>query len=87
MKMNILIDQSGRIIAAHYRSQHMQMFHTPDHNTSRIRPSTGQSLHEIEIPPELEQHVMKNTFANEIFKYMVERQGEVIKLVKVITNI
>jgi hypothetical protein len=84
MKLSVLIDQSGKILATQYTSlTTLPPVPSSHRSTNKIRPSVGQSLHEIELPTELEQHVLENTFAREIFKYRAERQGEVIRLIKV----
>ena len=84
MKLSVLTDQSGKILAAQYEASPTLPLPPPSRrNTTKIRPSAGQSLHEVEIPAELQQHVLENTLATEIFKYRAERHGEVIRLVKV----
>ncbi|EJR51655.1 hypothetical protein IIO_06308 [Bacillus cereus VD115] len=79
MKLSVLTDQTGRIIATQYVDSPImpqQQF------ISKIMSSEGQLLHEVEIPSELQQHILQNTFATEIFKYKVEDHDKITKLVK-----
>ncbi|EOO24769.1 hypothetical protein IIU_06614 [Bacillus cereus VD133] len=79
MKLSVLTDQTGRIIATQYVDSPImpqQQF------ISKIMSSEGQLLHEVEIPLELQQHILQNTFATEIFKYKVEDHDKITKLVK-----
>jgi hypothetical protein len=84
MKLYVLADQSGEILATHYTaaSPPPGPARPSANSSSRIEPSEGQSLHEVELPAELERHVLENTFVAEIFKYRLERHGEVMRLVK-----
>ena len=82
MKVTFLTDKSGRILAAHYRSALPSGTPSSRHGVTRIRPSQEQSLHEVEIPPELEQRLLKHTLAKELAKWRVERKGKTASLVK-----
>ncbi|MGE7875527.1 hypothetical protein [Streptomyces venezuelae] len=79
MKLSVLTDQTGRIIATQYIDSPIL---PQQQSISKIMPSEGQLLHEVELPSELQQHILQNTFATEIFSYKVEDHGEITKLVK-----
>ena len=83
MKINVLTDASGRIIATHYRIA-VQSAASPSAATvSRIEPQANQSLHEIELPVELESSILKNTFGRGLASWKVQHEGKAPKLVKV----
>jgi hypothetical protein len=51
MKLSVLIDQSGKILATQYTSlTTLPLAPSSRRSTNKIRPSVGQSLHEIELP-------------------------------------
>ncbi|MEK4070035.1 hypothetical protein [Peribacillus sp. FSL R5-0717] len=81
MKLSVLIDQNGEILAAKYSAS--PTLPLPPPVITEIVPSEGESLHEVEIPLELQQHILQDTLATEIFKYRVEDQGEMTRLVKI----
>ena len=84
MKISVLTDESGRILATQYDAALVPL---PPQSLSRsttlIKPSEGQSLHEVEVPEELEAHVLQRTLATEIPKYSVQIDGKRRKLVKI----
>jgi hypothetical protein len=85
VKLNVLTNQSGEILAAHYTvTTPLSLPSRPggSSSTSRIEPSEGESLHEVELPAELQRHIFENTFATEMLKYRLERDGELMRLVK-----
>lgn len=81
MKLSVLTDQTGRILASKYAAS--PSLPLPPPAITDILPSEGESLHEVEIPLELQQHILQDTLATEIFKYRVESQGEMTRLVKI----
>lgn len=85
MKLHVLTDQSGDILAAHYTAAFppARRSRTSGSSMTRIKPSEGESVHEVELPAELHQHILENTFSTEIFKYKVERHGEVMRLTRI----
>jgi hypothetical protein len=82
MKLRLLADESGRIVAAHFSSPTIPLPPPSSPTSTRISPSKGQSLQEVEVPAELEPHVLQNTFPKEISKWKVERHGKTAKLVR-----
>jgi hypothetical protein len=83
MKLNLLTDESGRIVAAHLSTPTLPLPPPSRPSSTLIKPSKGQSLHEVEVPAELEQHVLRNTLSKEFSKWKVERHGKAAKLVKI----
>jgi hypothetical protein len=84
MKLNILADQSGRILGAYYVDLSRDSLLQPGPKCrSRITSSKGQFIHEIDLPHELHYHVVKNSLAQEIFNYRVESHDGKRRLVKI----
>lgn len=82
MKLNILAENSGRILAISYiPSTSCPLPQSALKCRTEIVPSEGQSIHEVDLPDELHHHVLKNTLAQEIFKYRVESRAEKSRLV------
>ncbi|MGX9135762.1 hypothetical protein ACWV26_15580 [Rummeliibacillus sp. JY-2-4R] len=84
MKISVLADHTGKILATQYNSITSPTLPLPPPSKTRIKPYEGQLLHEVELALELQQHILQNTFATEIFKYRVEQNGEITKLVKIL---
>ncbi|WP_028775849.1 hypothetical protein [Shimazuella kribbensis] len=82
MRLNVLADQAGIILAAQYTVSPSRL-PLSSLSISEVVPSEGQSLYEVEVPSELQQHILQNTLATEIFKYRVESQGEGTRLIKI----
>ena len=83
MKINVLTDASGRIIATHYRIAAHSAASPSAATVSRIEPQANQSLHEIELPVELESSILKNTLGRGLASWKVQHEGKTPKLVKV----
>jgi hypothetical protein len=79
MKLTVLTDQAGKVLATQYTPG---LVGTGSPGRTKIQASTGQQVHEVDIPAELQQHLLENTLAQEISKYRVERHGKTAKLVK-----
>jgi hypothetical protein len=81
MKVNILADQSGKILSVGYMDSSPELILGNKCSTS-FSPSEGQSIIELDLPDELYRHIVENTLGQEIFKYRVESQDDKKKLVK-----
>ena len=83
MKINVLVDESGKIIAAHNNALLTALIPiSSERSVTRIKLSPDQSLYEVEIPIELQKHILENTLASEIFQYTIKSYNGVMKLVK-----
>lgn len=82
MKINILTDASGRILATHHRSTISPVTSSSAPSMSRIKPSAGQSLHEVELPLELEASVLRSSLGRDLVSWKVHHEGKVARLVK-----
>ena len=82
MTLNILTDDAGEIIATHVASPTLPLPPFSPGISSAIRPAAGQSLHQVELNPELAQHVLQNTLLEELSGWKVEGRGKSARLVK-----
>jgi hypothetical protein len=82
MRLNVLTDDAGRIFATHAASPTLPLPPPAPAISTVIRPSEGQALHNVELHPELAQHVLGNTLLEELGKWKVEGHGKSAKLVK-----
>jgi hypothetical protein len=82
MTLNLLTDDAGRIIATHVASPTIPLPPPSPGISTAIRPAKGQSLHQVELNPELAQHVLGNTLLEELGKWKVEGHGKSARLVK-----
>jgi hypothetical protein len=83
MKINILTDASGLILATHYRFPIAPVTSSSASSTSRIRPAAGQSLHEVDLPPELESSVLRRTLAKDLGAWKIQHEGKSARLAKI----
>jgi hypothetical protein len=83
MKINILTDVSGKIIAAQHRSMIAPRLSSSGSSISGIRPAPGQALHEVELPVELESSLLKNTFARDLGAWKIQHEGKSARLAKI----
>ena len=80
MKLHVLTDGNGRIFAAQALTPSIPI--PPPSLSTVIRVGTGQSLHQVELHPELALHALEYTLLAELQKWKVEGRGESAKLVK-----
>jgi hypothetical protein len=83
MKINILTDVSGRILATHYRSTVPAVTSSAAPTTSRIKPLAGQSVHEVELPLELEASLIKSSLGKDLTSWKIHHEGKAARLVKI----
>ncbi|HXN47945.1 MAG TPA: hypothetical protein VN893_14965 [Bryobacteraceae bacterium] len=82
MTLHVLTDDAGEIIATHVAAPTLPLPPPSPAISTLIRPSAGQSLHQVELNPELAQHVLQNTLLEELGRWKVEGQGTSARLVK-----
>lgn len=82
MKINVLVDPAGRVLATHYRSPMSLNRSSSGPSVSEIRPAPGQSLHTIDLPTELESHIINRTFAQEVRHWKLHQDTHGKKLTR-----
>ena len=79
MKISVLTDKSGTILAAQYSTPSAE--HSGP-SATRFRPEAGQRVHEVDLPAELAPHILAGTLGSEIFKYRATAHGRKVRLAK-----
>jgi hypothetical protein len=79
MKITVVADADGRIVG---------FAHDAPGNGGAVSHATalaageGQTVHSVELPPELVQRVGDESFAAELFRHVVAKKGRVVSLVR-----
>ena len=77
MKISVLANKSGKVVAALIPPL------TPSLRPAgsiQLKASAEHSLHEVDLPEELFEHLGKKTLATAVLKYRAERQGKRVTL-------
>ena len=79
MKISVVADATGRILgfsrAAPVRASSQKV-------VTALEDADGQTVHHVELTPELAQHSHDDDFANAIFAHVVVKKGRVASLAR-----
>jgi len=75
-KIVVVADRSGKIIGCALPSEEVAQ---PTEPKTTFAAMPGQTVHEVEIPQELVEHLGRPSFAEEIFRYRVGRNARLVR--------
>jgi len=90
MKISLAVDAAGKILGFAHTEIHAndQLPQAKGKKNSTLKSDAalatddGQSVHDIELSPELERHYGKDAFADELFGHVVIKKGAAFSLVR-----
>lgn len=90
MKISVAVDAAGKILGFAHTEVHAKdpMPQAKGKKISSLKSDAalttddGQSVHAIELSPELERHYGKDAFADELFGHVVIKTGAAFSLVR-----
>ncbi len=79
MKITVIADQSGKIVAAKYSLEPVGFRRATQ---TMMVAAAGQTVHEVDVPAELLQHLGTDAFAKELLSHRIEVKGGRTRLVR-----